>query len=248
MKRNITLIFAGFLLLAQPAHATSNDDAGGALTFTFIGNEAFAITDGEATLVSDFPYQSGYSIYMEYDPAALEIAGEVVALITHRHGDHFDANLFAERDWKIIGPREVTDGIAPERVVPLAIPPLSNPKTYFYSPFKYENIFVVGDMLVYAFPTPHSGTGHYSYAVDWRGQSLYFFGDTETPKMFLDIATGLGDFDVVFMTPWVLRPLLADGTDIPAKLIVIYHQQVGEALPQCGKCRALVQGESFTLD
>jgi hypothetical protein len=32
----------------------------------FIGNMAFAIADGQTTLFTDFPYESGYSVYMEY--------------------------------------------------------------------------------------------------------------------------------------------------------------------------------------
>ena len=33
----------------------------------FIGNMAYAISDGTITLFSDFPYESGYSRYMTYD-------------------------------------------------------------------------------------------------------------------------------------------------------------------------------------
>ena len=239
MKRSAFFVLA-VLLFAAPASAEP------VLTATFIGNEAFAVTDGTVTLVSDFPYQSGYSLYMEYDPAVLEIRGDVVALITHRHADHFDVKLFAERDWKIIGPREITDGISKSRVVKRLARPrplLSHPPRYSV----YAN-YAYGDIMAHAFRTPHSNTEHYSYLVEWHGRKLYFFGDVEDPITFLTATAELGEFDVVFMTPWVLRPLLADGTDIPAKLIVIYHQQVGEALPQCGKCRALAQGESFTLD
>ncbi len=228
MKPPASFVLAA-LLLAGPAPVAA-DDAEAKLTATFIGNEAFAITDGETTLVSDFPYQSGYSLYMEYDPAALEIAGDVVALITHRHADHFDAKLFAGRDWKIVGPREVTDAFgatSPVRVIPL------------------QDQTIYRDIRITPVKTAHSGTEHFSYLVEWLGRSLYFFGDTEQAYEFLRLDD---EVDVVFMTPWVLRLLLANGANIPAKLIVIYHQQVGETLPQCSKCRALVQGESFTLD
>lgn len=227
MKRFIAQIFAGLLLLAHPAHAAAADDTDGALTLTFIGNEAFAISDGAVTLVSDFPYRSGYSVYMEYDPAALEISGDVLALITHRHSDHFDPALFLANDWWIVAPREITDGLAKSRVIPMA----------GHAEFLGIKILPV--------PTPHSTTEHYSYLVAWRGRSLYFFGDTEEPDEFLALGKKV---DVAFITPWVLRSLLAEGTDIPADRIVIYHQRVGESLPQCDKCRALAQGESLTLD
>ena len=41
----------------------------GKLSARFIGNAAFEITDGEFTLLTDFPYQSGAFGYMTYDPA-----------------------------------------------------------------------------------------------------------------------------------------------------------------------------------
>ena len=220
MKRSVPTVLAA-LLFAAPASAEP------VLTATFIGNEAFAITDGTVTLVSDFPYQSGYSLYMEYDPAALEIEGEVVALITHRHADHFDPGLFRATDWWIVAPREITDGISKSRVIPMS-----------------DQVEFLG-IRMERVPTPHSTTEHFSYLVTWHGRSMYFFGDTETADEFLALGK---DVDVVFMTPWVLRPLALDGIDIPAKQIIIYHQQVGEPLPQCDKCRALKQGESFTLD
>ena len=41
------------------------------LTARFIGNMAFAITDGKTTLYTDFPYESGAFGYMSYDFASL---------------------------------------------------------------------------------------------------------------------------------------------------------------------------------
>ena len=37
----------------------------------FIGNMAFQLSDGRATLRTDFPYESGYSGYMTWTDAAL---------------------------------------------------------------------------------------------------------------------------------------------------------------------------------
>ena len=229
MKRVAPLLLATLLLATpvQVAAAPDENDAKAKLTATFIGNEAFAITDGIVTLVTDFPYQSGYSLYMEYDPAALEIEGEVLALVTHRHLDHFDPTLFLAKDWWVVAPREITDGLSKSRVIPMA-----------------DQVEYLG-IRIEPIRTKHSTTEHFSYLVIWQGRKLYFFGDTESAGEFLALGK---EVDLVFMPPWVLRPLLLDGIDIPAKQIVIYHQRVGEPLPRCGKSRALAQGESFILD
>lgn len=224
MRQNLSVLLV-VLLLATLRPVTARD-ADTILTARFIGNEAFAISDGDQTLVSDFPYRSGAHGYMDYDPAALEIEGDVLALITHRHTDHFDPGLFGASGWKIIGPREVTGAFPADRVVP------------FSKAMRYGNIFV------HPLATPHSTTEHFSYLVTWHGLQLYFLGDTEESDEIL----ALGGVDVVFITPWVLRGLLRKGADIPAEKIIIYHQRVGERLPKCRKCRALAQGESFTLD
>ena len=44
--------------------------AGRSLEFRFIGNEAVAMSDGRQTIVTDFPYQSGYSGYMTFEASA----------------------------------------------------------------------------------------------------------------------------------------------------------------------------------
>jgi hypothetical protein len=79
--RTASLLFALIVTTLQPQSRS--------LQITFIGNEAVAISDGRRTLVSDFPYQSGYSRYMTYDRSKVAVDRDVVALITHRHFDHF---------------------------------------------------------------------------------------------------------------------------------------------------------------
>ena len=49
------------LLIASASTAQTPTSTARPLTATFIGNEAWHITDGEYTLLTDFPYQSGYS-------------------------------------------------------------------------------------------------------------------------------------------------------------------------------------------
>ncbi|MCI0415294.1 hypothetical protein L0222_21180, partial [bacterium] len=44
------------------------------LEFRFIGNMAFAISDGKVTLYTDFPYESGAFGYMKYDLKDVKIS------------------------------------------------------------------------------------------------------------------------------------------------------------------------------
>ena len=94
-----------FLLLHAPFARA------GEFTFQFIGNMAFKITDGETTLISDFPYRSGAYGYMEYDMADVKPIVDGVSLITHFHADHWDKKLFAEMDLALIAPPVVLDAV-----------------------------------------------------------------------------------------------------------------------------------------
>lgn len=62
------MTLAALALLAAAA-AQAGEPA--RLELRFIGNMAYAITDGKTTLYTDFPYQSGYSEYMTYDIKAV---------------------------------------------------------------------------------------------------------------------------------------------------------------------------------
>src|SRR6185295_719368 len=94
------LVFAIVAMLAgAPAPAK--------LQAQFIGNMAFAITDGKTALYTDFPYESGAFGYMSYDFAKVPKAPGSLCLYTHGHRDHFDAALFAKMDAKAIAPPKV---------------------------------------------------------------------------------------------------------------------------------------------
>src|SRR5687768_1471826 len=152
-----------------------------ALEARFIGNMAFAITDGRTTLMTDFPYQSGYSRYMTYDPKMVRSATPTLSLITHRHGDHWERSLFTATDWKVAGPADVTLGFPPSRVVPVA------------------GGGSFGPIGIEAIETPHASLGHYSYIVSWHGRRMYFSGDTESPDSLL----AAKNLDVAFVSPWL---------------------------------------------
>ena len=222
----------GLALLAGPLNSAQTVAA---LEARFIGNMAYAISDGTTTLFSDFPYESGYSVYMEYDAREIQArTARTLALITHRHGDHWDKPLFDRTDWHVIGPTDAVFGVPAGRLV-RALPVAPARQTV---PF--------GDISIEALPTPHAKIGHYSYLVTWHGMRLYFTGDTEDTTELL-AATNL---DVAFVSPWLFHAARKSGRAIDAKRVVIYHQEAGEtSIPGCaGTCSVPRQGATFRLE
>jgi L-ascorbate metabolism protein UlaG (beta-lactamase superfamily) len=194
----------------------------------FIGNMAFAITDGSVTLMTDFPYESGYSRYMTYPPEEIRsTTPTTLSLITHRHGDHWKPSLFAQTDWQVAGPNDVIASAPAHRVVPL-----TEPRTVF-GPIEIEPI-----------ATPHADVGHYSYIVTWHGKRLYFSGDTESSAS-LRAAKNL---DVAFISPWIYRAVVRNNHFVDARRIVIYHHESGERIPECREpCVVPRQADSIPI-
>src|SRR5215208_6589960 len=61
----------------------------------FIGQMAFEISDGTTTLITDFPYQAGYVGAPDFAPREIRAGTpETLALITHKHPDHWEPSLF----------------------------------------------------------------------------------------------------------------------------------------------------------
>jgi hypothetical protein len=192
------------------------------LDVEFIGNASIRISDGQRTVVTDYPYESGYSRYMDYDFARTRPVGPVIVLITHRHRDHFDPGLFAGTGWTFIGPEE--GDRVPERVA------------------AEPDIIQFGDITVESFATPHAGIPHRSYRLRWHGHSFFFVGDTEDVRT-LDAAR---DVDVLFITPWLLRQAEQNGVQLTAGRVIVYHHQTGEDV-RCTACEVPVQGATFRL-
>ncbi len=222
------------LAFAALAHPTDNaQPKRPALEARFIGNMAFAITDGTTTLFTDFPYESGYSIYMEYDADEIRsTTADAVALITHRHGDHWDRLLFERTGWRVIAPEDALHGVASGRIV-RALPVAPARAT-----------FTAGPLTIDALPTPHANMGHYSYLVSWHGRRLYFTGDTDSPDQLL----AMTDLDVAFVSPWLFERAARAGRRIDARRIVIYHQTADAAIKGCHEpCRVPKQGETLNF-
>ena len=171
------------------------------LTATFIGNMAFAITDGSTTLYTDFPYESGYSGYMTYDIDAVPKAKDSLCLITHGHRDHFDSKLMATMSCRVIAPADATASLPAARVIALA------PRMTFRG------------IEIQRIETPHAKIGHDSYLVTWHGLRLYFTGDTESTDALL----AQRDLDAAFVSPWLLDAVAKRGAKIDATRVIVYH-------------------------
>jgi L-ascorbate metabolism protein UlaG (beta-lactamase superfamily) len=216
------LVSLALLLTGAAAHRP-------ALDARFIGNMAFAISDGNVTLMTDFPYQSGYSRYNTYAPSEIKSATPItLALITHRHRDHWDPSLFAGTNWKAAGPADVVSALPADRLQPLRFP-----RTTF------------NGIEIEPMQSPHPGVGHYSYVVTWHGRRLYFSGDTEST----DTLAAARNLDVAFLSPWLYRSALERNVRIDARRVVIYHHEAGEQVPQCrDNCSVPKQGETFRIE
>jgi L-ascorbate metabolism protein UlaG (beta-lactamase superfamily) len=224
----LALLLAPAVAMAPPlfAQVAAAQSGAGTLRARFIGNAAFEITDGTATLLTDFPYKSGAFGYMTYRMESVAPQGDVLCLITHAHDDHWDPRLFRPTRWQVAGPQSVTTGIEPSRVVPV------------YPRGRWKSLIIESQ------ETPHEPKGHYSYLVRWRGQKLYFTGDTERS----DRLQATGPVDTLFITPWLLRNCLKAGIKLQARRIVIYHHDDSEPLPQCGpNCSGPRQGDEIVL-
>jgi L-ascorbate metabolism protein UlaG (beta-lactamase superfamily) len=198
-----------------------------ALEARFIGNMAFAISDGAVTLFSDFPYESGYSRYMTYPSSEIRSSTpNTLSLITHRHGDHWTPTLFANTSWQVAGPADVVSTLPAARVLPLA------PGATF------------GPLHIEPIKTPHANIGHFSYVVTWHGRRLYFSGDTESA----DHLMALANLDVAFVSPWLYRSVWKRAQRVDARLVVIYHHEAGQSVPECReRCVVPKQGDSLQI-
>ncbi len=208
------------LMVVSTVLAGQNDT----LRIRFIGNAAFELSDGETTLVTDFPYRSGAFGYMSYDMAAVQLPASAVSVITHHHADHFDGNLARAHGWRVIGPPDVTSQVPPDRVLG------GRTETR------------VGRFTISSIRTPHV-PAHHSYVISWRGKRIFLTGDTEDPATLL----AAQNLDVAFVTPWLLCTITRSGQRVPARMVVLHHQAPGEGPGGCGDPRLLRQGETIAV-
>jgi L-ascorbate metabolism protein UlaG (beta-lactamase superfamily) len=194
------------------------------LNAQFIGNMSFHVSDGETSLLTDFPYQSGYSGYMTWRRETLPALHDPLCLITHSHRDHFARELVEETCARLLGAKDVVAGFE-AKAVPVA------------ARVDYRGL------VVEPIATPHAKLEHYSYRVTWAGLRLYFTGDTESTDALL----GAGPLDVAFVSPWLIERLKSRGAKLDARRIVVYHHRDGEAVPEYQGREVPRQGEVLVL-
>ena len=198
------------------------------LKIQFIGNAAFHITDGESTLLTDFPYKSGAYGYMQYRMEDVKPIKDGLCLITHPHLDHWDQELFEETDHAIIAPPDILENIKSDKKIP------------------FDDVMTYKDIVVKAFETRHGGPPrhfkHYSYLVTWHGLRLYIPGDT-----VVDHALTMKDIDIMFIPVWFTNKIRSQDLAIDAKTRVVFHQQQGQEIPPSQDYVVLKQGETLIV-
>jgi hypothetical protein len=201
----------------------------GKLHLTFIGNCTLAISDGELTLMTDYPYRPGANGSMIYQFEATRPEGWVACLVTHSHKDHFHFATFLRRSWSLIGPSDVAG-------------PLGGYDIYVVEdqvPIEYE-----GKFEVLPISTTHEGTIHFSYLVTWHGVRMYFSGDTEETSQ----ALALQDLDIAFVNPLLLEHLKENGSRIDTDRLVVYHHHLDDEIVDYADRVVPTQGQTFDID
>jgi C-terminal processing protease CtpA/Prc/glyoxylase-like metal-dependent hydrolase (beta-lactamase superfamily II) len=218
------------VLAAAVRHLQTSDQEPGTmlpaqeLSVALVGNAGVMLSDGNATLLVDLPYQSGAFGYDQYDPTRLQPAGTAVSVITHHHADHFDPALFRSgATWRIIGPPSVTDAVPADRVI-------------------HGDSVTVGAFSVVAIASPHT-PDHRSYRVRWGDRVLHFTGDTEESTS----VPSSPRLDILFVTPWLQCALTESGRAPTWTRTVIYHRNPDGSDRRCGEAEVLAQGTRFTL-
>jgi hypothetical protein len=221
MKTAGRMAVIGFLIAAGvvfPAAARS-------LEVRFIGNAAFEISDGDTTLLTDFPYQPGWGGYMYYPLREIKKRSNALCLISHRHADHFDRKLMEEEGCTVLGPGEVTQQLVDAEILEMG------DEVEFRS------------LTVKPVATEHAGIEHYSYLVTWHGHRLYFTGDTEDYEHLRRIEA----VDVLFITPWLARDAIDNDVELPGDKWVIYHHRGRSRISKCPECVWPEQNDSFRV-
>jgi L-ascorbate metabolism protein UlaG (beta-lactamase superfamily) len=216
-----------FLLIVVAVLTHASAQPAPVLRARFIGQMAFEISDGTTTLMTDFPYQAGYVGAADFAPREI-VAGtaETLALITHKHPDHWEPSLFRHTKWKVLGPADATSAAPADRIVPLS------------------SRVAFGSAVIEPLETPHARIGHYSYLVTWHGRRLYFTGDTDNSERLL----ATKNLDVAFVSPWLYQSIAKSGGRIDARRVVIYHHSRDQQVAGCrDACVVPRLGETLIL-
>jgi hypothetical protein len=72
---------------------------------------------------------------------------------------------------------------------------------------------------------------------------MYFPGDAEATEPIL----AAQDLDVAFVTPWLLENIRAQGAEIDAKRVVVYHHRRGQVVEPYQGSVLPEQGDTFEI-
>jgi L-ascorbate metabolism protein UlaG (beta-lactamase superfamily) len=231
----------------EPKPADSRGHTG-QLEIKYIGHAAFRITDGQTTLVVDFPYGWGY---MEYKMEDVTPIKDGLFLITHGHPDHWEGEVFEQMDKEmhltIIGPPDVLEEVDCDRKIPFGDVDMGH----------RTDIMTYKDITIQGVRTPHwnwpeypAGIQHYSYLVSWHGLRFYFPGDDD-----YIIGNGIGgdnspplistikNIDVMLIKSLVIQENEGKMLPIDAKTLILNQFKPDEQVPPFQNYLRLKQGE-----
>ena len=195
------------------------------LTIRFIGNAAFELSDGRATLLVDFPYESGTDGFMTFDSAAVRPLGRVLAVFTHADRDHFDRAALLARGWPAYGPAALLDSLPPGRV------------------FSRGDSVDFGAFHVVRIPEWHADFDHVALLITWRGRRIYHSGDTMDPAHL----EAMPELDVALVQENLLCWMAQQrGARVPAREAIVFHHFATGA-KGCLGARVLRQGEAIEV-
>ncbi|MBU4201085.1 MAG: MBL fold metallo-hydrolase [Verrucomicrobia bacterium] len=168
---------------------------------TLVGNGGFRIAVDQIRIFIDAFYRPIPGVADAPSPSASIVTCADLILVTHAHGDHFNANAVAEvaghTQAPVAGPKTVIAALRKimpaERLVELE-PEVSAENTLVaFIKHKFPSVTVT------AFRTFH-GREHNSYLVEAPGFRFFHDGDNENTRR-LDGAV-LGQLDALLIGPW----------------------------------------------
>jgi hypothetical protein len=229
------------------------DSNTGKLEIKYIGHAAFRITDGETTLLVDFPYGWGH---MEYKMEDVTPIKDGLFLITHCHPDHWDREVFEQMDEEmnlaIIAPSDVLEDVNCDRKISFENVNMGH----------RTDIMTYKDITVQGIRTPHwnwpdypAGINHYSYLLNWHGLRLYFPGDDayirgngipgdNSPPLMSTIK----DIDVMPIKSLVIQENDGKMLPIDAKILILNQYKTDEQVPPFQNYLRLKQGETIKIE
>ncbi len=186
-----------------------------AQTVRYLGNAALQVVSEETAVLIDPLWDNDYDGRFQRVPEDMVtamIAGEApfehveAILVTHEHGDHFDAPLIASflkahTETRLIAPLPAADAVrtlAPDLAARIDTVPSETPAT-----------FTLGTFVVTAVPLVHASArfadmAHTAYLVEVEGRRIAHLGDATPDTTILStIAPALNSLDALFVPPWI---------------------------------------------